>query len=113
LKDYTVKEIAKGGAAIDNDPKLTKAAENFNSPKYQNKVVVGSGPYKFDKWQPNQRVVLKKKENWWGDALKNENHWFAANSDEIVYEIVNDATTRLIASSTHTRPRNFCIPTLV
>ncbi len=97
LKDYTVKQIATGGAAINKDPKLVKAAENFNSPKFQNEVVVGSGPYKFDNWKPNQRVTLKKKENWWGDALKAENHWFEAKSDEIAFEIINDPTTAVVA----------------
>lgn len=97
LKNYTVKQIAAGGAAIDNDPKLIKAAENFNSPKFQNQTIVGSGPYEFDKWKPNQRVTLKKKENWWGDALKDENHWFEAEPDEIVFEIISDMTTAIVA----------------
>jgi len=97
LKNYTVKQLAKGGKALDDDTNLNKAAENFNSPKFQNKIIVGSGPYKFDKWQPNQRVVLKKKENWWGDALKGENHWFVAAPDEIIYEIINDPTTAVVA----------------
>ena len=97
LKNYTVKQLAKGGSALDNDAQLSKAAENFNLPKFQNQVVVGSGPYKFDKWLPNQRVVLKKKKDWWGDALKGENHWFEAYPDEIVYEIINDMTTAVVA----------------
>jgi len=97
LKNYTVKQLAKGGTALDNDAELNKAAENFNSPKFQNKVAVGSGPYKFDKWLPNQRVVLKKKENWWGAALKDENHWFDIRADEIAFEIINDPTTAVVA----------------
>ncbi len=97
LKNYTVKQLSKGGKALENDANLNKAAENFNSPKFQNEIVVGSGPYQFDKWLPNQRIVLKKKDNWWGDALKGENHWFDAVPDEITYEIINDPTTAVVA----------------
>ncbi len=97
LKDYNLKQITSGGAALDNDAKLTKAAENFNSPKFQNQVIVGSGPYAFDKWKPNQSVTLKKKENWWGKSLENEHHWFEAGPDEIVFEIINDMTTAIVA----------------
>jgi len=97
LKNYTVKQLAAGGKALNDDAKLSKAADNFNSSKFQNETVVGSGPYQFDKWQPNQRVVLKKKKNWWADELKDEHHWFQAYPDEITYEIINDPTTAVVA----------------
>jgi len=97
LKKYTLKQIANANGKLDNDPQLNKVAENFNSPKFQNKTVVGSGPYQFKEWLPNQRITLKKKENWWGDALKGKNHWFEAKPDEITYEIINDPTTAVVA----------------
>lgn len=97
LKDYTVKQIAKGGSKIDNDPKLIKAAENFNDPKFQNQIVVGSGPFKFETWQPNQRITLSLKKDWWGHKLKNKNHWFKAYPEEFIYEIISDPSTAVVA----------------
>lgn len=97
LKDYTVKQIAKGGSKLDRDSKLNKAAENFNDSKFQNQVVVGSGPYKFESWTPTQRVKLSLKKDWWGHQLKNENHWFQAFPEEINYEIITDPTTAITA----------------
>lgn len=97
LKDYTVKQLAKGGSKLDRDSKLNEAAENFNAPKFQNQVVVGSGPYKFESWTPTQRIKISLKKDWWGHQLKNENHWFQAFPEEINYEIIPDATTAITA----------------
>lgn len=97
LKDYTVNQLAEGGSKLEKDPKLTEAAENFNSPKFKNQVVVGSGPYKFKSWTPTQRIILELKKDWWGHQLKDENHWFQAYPEEIVYEIIPDMTTATVA----------------
>jgi len=97
LKDYTVKQLATGGSKLERDPKLIEAAENFNAPKFKNQVVVGSGPYKFKSWEPTQRITLELKKDWWGHQLKGENHWFQAFPEEIVYEIIPDLTTALVA----------------
>jgi len=59
--------------------------------------VVGSGPYKFKSWEPTQRIILELKKDWWGHQLKDENHWFQAFPEEIVYEIIPDMTTALVA----------------
>ncbi len=97
LKGYTVKQLASGDEALQEDATLIKFAESFNSPKYQREVVVGSGPYAFDRWETNQRVVFKLKENWYGHQLKEVNHWFKASPKEIVYEVINDPTTAIVA----------------
>jgi len=97
LKDYTVGQLAKGGSRLDSDSKLNEAAENFNAPRFQNKIVVGSGPYKFENWTPTQRIKLSLKKDWWGHKLKNENHWFQAFPEEITYEIIPDPTTAITA----------------
>lgn len=97
LKNYTLKQIATGGSKLNKDPKLIKAAENFNSSKFQNKIVSGSGPYKFAKWSPNQRITLERKKNWWGDKYKGQSHWFDAAPEQITYEIITDPTTGIVA----------------
>ena len=33
--------------------------------KYNNEMMVGSGPYSFDKASPNQYIVIKRDTNWW------------------------------------------------
>ncbi len=97
LKNYTVKQIADGGPKIEKDAKLVEAAENFNNPKFQNQIVVGSGPYNFVNWLPNQRINLERKKNWWGDKYKGTTHWFDASPEKFTYEIITDPTTAVVA----------------
>ena len=42
-------------------------------------------------------MVFKLKEDWYGHQLKDVNHWFEAQPKEIVYEIINDPTTAVVA----------------
>lgn len=97
LKNYTVKELGADNDALYDNEQLTEYAEHFNSPKFQNQIIVGSGPYQYDKWLSNQRVILKKKENWWGATYQSESHWFEAYPDELTFEIINDPTTAVVA----------------
>ncbi len=97
LKDFTLKQLTAKTKDLEKNPALLKMAEQFNGPKFQREVVVGSGPYTLEKWETNQRLILKKKENWWGDALRDENHYFKNDMEEIVYEVINDATTAVVA----------------
>lgn len=46
---------------------------------------IGSGPYRFGKWDTNQQVVLDRNKDYWGKALGREGH-----IDKIVYRIVLD-----------------------
>jgi microcin C transport system substrate-binding protein len=38
--------------------------------EYNNKMMMGSGPYTFDKASPNEYIVLKKNPKWWGSDFK-------------------------------------------
>ena len=97
LEEYSLTQITQGGEELKEDPKLVQFGDQFNSSKYQREVGIGSGPYHFDRWETNQRVVYKLKDNWWGTQLAQENHWFEAEAKELVYEVINDQTTAVVA----------------
>ncbi len=97
MQKFTVNELFKNEMKLFDNADINKYAKQFNDTKFQREVVVGSGPYSFDKWQSNQRVILKRKKDWWGYNVKNANHWFEASPDEIVFETVNDLTTATVA----------------
>lgn len=92
-----------------NDPKMQNKlranadiiafATQFNSEKYQRDAgfVVGCGPYSFTSWTTGQRIILTRKQNWWGDKLLGTAPVFVANPPKITYEIVNDWTTAVTA----------------
>ena len=99
MKEFTIKQLNEQKDDLANNPKIIAFANEFNSEKYQREkgYISGSGAYQFEEWLTGQRIVLKKKENWWGDQLKNENVFFEAYPPKITYQVINDQTTALVA----------------
>ncbi|HFB99913.1 MAG TPA: hypothetical protein ENJ53_03825, partial [Phaeodactylibacter sp.] len=98
MKDFTVKQLSDTKVAeklAESDTRLQEFATQFVSEKYnRNKnYVKGSGPYELEEWQVGQRIVLKKKENWWGDALADQYPLLEANPKSIIFRPIIDATT--------------------
>jgi peptide/nickel transport system substrate-binding protein len=65
-------------------------ASNFNSAKYGHdpKYLVGAGPYKFESWEPGQKIVLVKKQNYWAagsNFLGDKNY-----PDKIIFKLNKD-----------------------
>lgn len=52
--------------ASDLLPKHILEGENFN--KFFNDKIVGSGPYKFERWRKGQDLTVVANENYWGEA---------------------------------------------
>jgi len=94
LKDLT--DPAKS-AALSADPALQQFADAFTSPKFSREVVSGSGPYKLVEWVDDQRVVLAKKENWWGDKLAGQNPLLQAYPDTFVFLPIQDQVAAIAA----------------
>jgi peptide/nickel transport system substrate-binding protein len=99
LADFTYEQISAGRETLKKDEKIKRFTENFNSEKYkrEKEFIVGAGPYQFDRWETNQRVVIKKKANWWGDALAGTNTAFDCYAPTMVYEVIKDMTTAVTA----------------
>lgn len=90
IMDTTNSEVQKTVAAF---------AQEFNSEKWgrEKEYVEGSGAYELVEWKTGQSITLKKKENWWGDKLKDVNMYFEAYPEKLVYQTINDQTTALVA----------------
>ncbi len=99
LRNFTVKDFTDLNDELLNDPRLKEFADVFNSEEYSrspNKII-GSGPYSLSKWQTQQRVILERKANWWGDQLKGESMYFDVQAKRLVYEVINDPNTAITA----------------
>ncbi len=100
MRNFTLKQLSDKELLTQSreDLNLIKFAESFNGEKFQREpgFVVGCGPYSFEEWTTGQRIVLKKKENWWGNALAGTKS-FENHPDKIVYEIINDKITATTA----------------
>ena len=98
LKNYTLAAMVAAGDALKDDPKLKEFGKQYNDVHFQREEVVGSGAYRFVKWETNKRVVLERKAKWWGDALHDTPEyekyaWLQAAPKQITFELVADLQT--------------------
>jgi peptide/nickel transport system substrate-binding protein len=85
LDQFSYKDIS--GPKARTDPKIKKFAERFNSHP-ANRAPVGTGPYKFEKWESGREIVLTRNEDYWGKK---------PYLDKIVYRIISDYAAALTA----------------
>lgn len=95
MDEFTIKQLTENQDELATNEKIVEFANDFNSEKYQRDKasIIGCGPYLLDEWQSGQKLVIKKKENWWGDQLKDQGMYFDINPPKIVYLTINDQTT--------------------
>lgn len=98
LDNYTIKQLNEK-KELAEDQKLKEFGAEYNSEKYQREkgYIGGSGPYEFDEWVTGQRIVLKKKKNWWGDKFAATEYSFEAHPDKLIYKVIKDQTGALTA----------------
>ncbi|MEL7020941.1 MAG: ABC transporter substrate-binding protein [Bacteroidota bacterium] len=101
LADFALADLMDADHKF-SDAEMTRLQEfgdNFVSPKYQREAdfVIGCGPYKLENWETKQRIILKKKDNWWGDKLADKYPMLEAKPKEIYYKIISDQTTAVAA----------------
>ncbi len=100
MKNYSLKEMldSKNEKKLTDDSVLKEYAQFFNSNEFKREICAGSGPYQFVKWDTNERIVLERKKDWWGDKVNEpENPWFQAYPKRIVYTTINDYTAAVVA----------------
>jgi peptide/nickel transport system substrate-binding protein len=87
LDNYSLYEMTEQAERFTADIDLQNFAIAFNSPKFQREVVIGSGAYRLASWSDGERIVLAKKETWWGNEITDQNQWFKAIPNELVFEV--------------------------
>lgn len=99
MEGISISDISNNFAKVAEDPKMKEFATDFNSEKYQRDsgYVVGSGPYLFDKWVTGQKIVLKKKANWWGEKYADKEYLFEAYPEKLTYRVIKDQTAAVTA----------------
>ncbi|MBP7679595.1 MAG: hypothetical protein KA103_01015 [Saprospiraceae bacterium] len=100
MRDIPLSDLANEKKAVllaDKDPRLQQFADQFANPKFVREKggVVGCGAYQLDNWATGERIVLSKKENWWGDKLAAKYPALVAHPVKLVYKVVKDNNTAL------------------
>lgn len=103
LTNISFKDLSdpsKFEALKNSNTALKQFAENFQTEKFSRdkNYLVGSGPYRLEEWITGERVVLAKKENWWGEPFSNEIRLFAAYPDRLIYRPISDDAATLAAT---------------
>lgn len=89
----------KAAAMTEASPELAAFAEKFmnsaggRAPSDH----LGSGPYSLVSWETGQRIILKRKANWWADKVTPSGPGLRAYPDSLVYVIIQDQTTAVTA----------------
>ena len=89
----------KADNMAQSEPAIAQFAEAFNSNKYarEKAFIVGAGPYTLEAWEDGQKIVLKRKAEWWADKVADKNSSLTAFPEEVVYRIIPDQTTAVSA----------------
>jgi peptide/nickel transport system substrate-binding protein len=85
LDAFSYKDMV--GSKGKTDPKIKKFANQFNT-NAANRAPVGTGPYKFERWESGRELVLRRNDTYWGKK---------PFLDKIVYRIITDYTAALAA----------------
>lgn len=98
LNNYAYSELMEN-QNLEEDEAIIAFAKEANDEKWQRdpEFISGSGAYKLKEWKSGQQVLLEKKNDWWGNALKDENHFFEAYPNTIRYRVINDMTATTAA----------------
>ncbi|HLP20216.1 MAG TPA: ABC transporter substrate-binding protein [Chitinophagales bacterium] len=98
MDKFSIKDINEKFAQVQEDATMKEFATEYNSEKFQRDsgYIVGSGPYAFDQWVTGQKIVLKKKKNWWGEKFNSE-YAYQAFPDKLIYQTIKDQTAALTA----------------
>lgn len=101
MRKFTLQQLSneKEIQKLKGNADIIRFAELFNSEKFAREPegISNAGPYKLEKWITGQRIILVKKENYWGEALMKENPEFANLPDKLIFEIINDPSASLSA----------------
>ena len=78
--------LAHTGTSILNEKAVTQAGADYGT-----RVVVGTGPYKFESWQSGSHITLVRFDEWWGGR---------AQSERIIFRGIPEGTVRAIELET-------------
>jgi peptide/nickel transport system substrate-binding protein len=95
LTDKYTWDETKDFSAAEKNPAMRKFADFLNSQEVSRepKYVLGSGPYKLEKWETGQAITLVRDKNYWG-----QNTVLPVYLDKIVFRVIQDNSASLVAA---------------
>jgi peptide/nickel transport system substrate-binding protein len=99
MDEFTIKQLTYQADELSNNSKIIEFADMINSEAFKRdkNILKGSGPYEIEEWTTGEKVVLKRKEKWWGDAFQGQNCYFEAYPSRIIHQVITDQTAAVTA----------------
>lgn len=99
MKKFSLKDLTDPAkaATLAADPALQQFADGYGSAKFAKETNIGSGPYAVAEWTGDQRLVLAKKKNWWGEKLAGQYPLLQAFPDTIIFLPITDQVAVIAA----------------
>lgn len=100
LGQFEFKDMIERPEELRKNEDLIAFNEHFFSEDYRRnpEFIYGSGPYKIESWTSGDNISLVRKENWWGDKVKDGGYGFVAYPEKIIYKTIPDRNTALKAA---------------
>ncbi len=93
LDRYTLADLRDPATLTGPDStRLIDIGELISSDEYNRdpSKLVASGAYTLESWASGSQIVLRRKENWWGNRLQEENNVLESRPRKITYMLVKD-----------------------
>lgn len=107
-ENFTWEELDEAQKSLDPKkyPEMQKYADFLNSQEVSRdpKYVLGSGPYKLDKWTTGQSIVLQRNNNYWNKSM------VPNFPNKLVFKIIQDQNAALVAAKNKEVDHMFVIP---
>ncbi|GJM32316.1 MAG: peptide-binding protein [Saprospiraceae bacterium] len=101
MNDIALDQLTNPKKAEDwanTDANIQEFASQFNDVKFGREIdnIIGNGPYRLTGWDSGQKLTLERKENWWGDEVKDISA-LDAYPQNLVFQIIGDQNTTIAA----------------
>jgi peptide/nickel transport system substrate-binding protein len=100
LDKFTILELRDNvDEKFSTDPDVIAFSSYYTDPKFQREPagLFGCGPYKLESWDANEKVVLVRKKDWWGDKVKADVFSFKAYPDKLIFKTIKDRSASIQA----------------
>ncbi len=102
MANYTFAQFDDKTFKADQHKDLNDWATEFNSAKYGHdpNYLVGAGPYRVEKWESGQSIILVRKKNHWSE--KSANPLIQAYPERIIFKVNKDENSQILEFKSQT-----------